>query len=82
MIYGETRVEELNEYNLKFVFSIYQLTPFHEVEQYMDTDADLSKKLHISCTSNNNILILQKYSYLEMLIVMFRKVKREYDNSF
>ncbi|XP_022897705.1 replication protein A 70 kDa DNA-binding subunit D-like [Olea europaea var. sylvestris] len=41
-ISGETRIEELNEDNLEFVFSTYQLTQFHELEQYMDTDADLN----------------------------------------
>ncbi|XP_022856736.1 uncharacterized protein LOC111377839 [Olea europaea var. sylvestris] len=41
-IFGETRIEELNEDNLEFVFSTYQLTQLHELEQYMDTDADLN----------------------------------------
>ncbi|XP_022862789.1 replication protein A 70 kDa DNA-binding subunit B-like, partial [Olea europaea var. sylvestris] len=41
-ISGETCIKELNENNLEFVFSTYQLTQFHEFEQYMNTDADLN----------------------------------------
>jgi hypothetical protein len=41
-ITGRTRVEELNENNLDYLFSKYELTPFDALEHYMDSDTNIS----------------------------------------
>lgn len=42
-ITGRTKIEELHENNLNFIFLQYQLTPFHELEQHMDKNSNISK---------------------------------------
>lgn len=41
-ITGKTRIEEVNENNLNFLFSTYEVTPFHELERYMDKNMNIS----------------------------------------
>lgn len=42
IISGKTRVEELNENNMEFLFSTYTFTPFDQLDKYMDCDNDIS----------------------------------------
>lgn len=59
-ITGKTRIQDLNENNMEFLFSTYTFTHFDQLEKYMDSNDDISSSL-----------ILRFFSYL-YLIFSFR----------
>lgn len=42
IISGKTRIEEVNENHMEFLFSTFSFTPFPELEKHMDSNNDIS----------------------------------------
>jgi hypothetical protein len=73
-ITGRTKIEELHENNLNFIFLQYQLTPFHELEQHMDKNSNISKISIKYFTVINMFFKYITYKINEIIKIFFLQV--------